>query len=105
MRVIGRDADYAEVFDQAFNEIRQIGATHPAVVIHLLGAIERIAEHVRTPEQREALLHCLALISKAGLNKAEQQRDRGDIQEKHAAAERKLRGVLKGRLAAVPADS
>ena len=99
------DTDYAGVFDQAFNEIRQVGATHPAVMIHLLGAIERIAEHVRTPEQREALLHHLGLITEAGLNKAEQRRDKEDIQEKHDAAERKLRGVLKGRLAAVQLDS
>jgi len=101
-RVFGHNTGHADIFNEAFNEIRQAGAAHPAVIIHLLGALDRMAEHVRLPEQREALLEHVALVSEAGLNKAEQHSDRAAIEEKRALAERKLHDALQIRLASVP---
>ena len=105
VRVVGHKTGYGDILDEAFNKIRQAGAVHPAIVIHLLGAIDRIGEHVRLPEQRDALLHHLELIAEAGLRTTEAQRDRNDIEEKRDIARRKLRDALKVQLSAVPVAS
>lgn len=90
LRVIGKETGYGDILDAALHQIRQAGAVHPAVVIHLLGAIDRLAEHVRLPDQREALLHHAHLIAEAGLREAQAARDRADIEAKRDAALAKL---------------
>jgi hypothetical protein len=60
-------------------------------VIHLLGALARLAEHARTPEQAAALRRHAALAAAAGLRQAEEPSDRADIEAARAEAERKLR--------------
>lgn len=105
VRVVAHKTGYEDIFDEAFNKIRQSGSVHPAIVIHLLGAIERIAEHVRLPEQRDALLQHLDLIADEGLRNTETPRDRADIEEKKSDAGRKLRDALKVQLSAVPVSS
>jgi uncharacterized membrane protein len=94
LRIAGQNTGYAAIFDEAFNQIRQIGAVQPAIVLHLLGAIDRLAEHVQLPEQRDALIEHVLLIADAGLAKAEADRDRSDIAVKRNATLSKLRGAL-----------
>ncbi|HEX2256251.1 MAG TPA: DUF2254 domain-containing protein [Afifellaceae bacterium] len=102
VRVVGHQTGYAAILNEALNQIRQAGAVHPAIVIHLLGAIERIAEHVRLPEQRDALLQHVELIADDGLRATVSPRDRADIEEKRDVARRTLRNALKTELSAVP---
>jgi uncharacterized membrane protein len=90
VRVIGHGTDYGDIFDAAFYQIRQAGAGQPAVVIHLLGAISRLAEHVRLPEQQHALLRHARMIAAAGLDGLVEACDRADIEEMLAVAKRKL---------------
>jgi uncharacterized membrane protein len=97
LRVIGDDTDFGGIFDAAFHQIRQAGASQPAIVIHMLGAICRLAEHVRTTEQYEALLRHTEMIAAAGLSDLEEPRDRADIDEAFAAARRKLQRVWGNR--------
>ena len=100
VRVVGDNTGYGGIFDAAFHQIRQAGAGQPAVVIHLLGAIGRLAEHVRLPEQRQALLQHARMIAAAGMSDLEEPRDRADINEMLAAAERKLNQASGGGPAA-----
>jgi uncharacterized membrane protein len=96
LRVDGPDTTYAAVFDEAFNQIRQVGAVQPAIVIHLLGAIYRLAEHIELPEQQESLIEHVSLIAEAGLRKADAERDRADIEQKRDAALGRLQAALRG---------
>ncbi|HEV7368906.1 DUF2254 domain-containing protein [Arenibaculum sp.] len=91
VRVVGDYTGFGGIFDAAFHQIRQAGAPYPAVVIHLLRAIGRLAEHVRVEEQRDALLRHAGMIAAAGLRGLEEPRDRADIEEVRAAVEDKLR--------------
>lgn len=97
LRVDGPDTTYAAVFDESFNQIRQVGAVQPAIVIHLLGAIDRLAEHIELPEQQESLIEHVSLIAGAGLGNAEAERDRAEIEQKRDAALCKLEAALSGK--------
>ncbi|UEM07250.1 DUF2254 domain-containing protein (plasmid) [Skermanella rosea] len=90
LRIVGDDTGFDGIFDAAFHQIRQAAATHPAVVIHMLGAVYRLAEHVRTADQCHALLRHAELFAAAGLSQAEEPRDRADIDGAFAEAKRKL---------------
>jgi uncharacterized membrane protein len=94
VRVQGIDTTFAALLDEAFNQIRQVGAAQPAIVIHLLGAIDRLAEHIQIPEQKAPLTEHLTLIAEAGLRKADAPRDRADIERKRDAALRKIATAL-----------
>jgi uncharacterized membrane protein len=89
-RVKGIDTTFSAILDEAFNQIRQVGAVQPAIVIHLLGAIDRLAEHIQIPEQKAPLTEHLTLIAEAGLRKTDAQRDRADIERRRDAALRKI---------------
>lgn len=97
IRVVGKRNGYGDVLDAALHQIRQAGAIHPAVMIGLLGAIGRIAEHVVLPEQRQALLHHTRMIAAAGTRDLQEPSDRADIEAAHSMTERKLTEVLHGR--------
>jgi len=97
VRVVGKANSHAGILDAALNQIRQAAADQPAVIIHLLGAISWMAEHVQLPEQRAALLHHARLIAAAGLRGLDEPRDRQNIEEALVAAEHKLEQVLRTR--------
>jgi uncharacterized membrane protein len=46
----------------AFNQIRQSGSDKPMVMIHLVEAINRLAQHATVPDQVETLTHQLRMI-------------------------------------------
>ena len=94
VRVVARYNGYASVLDAALHQVRQSAAPHPSVVIALLAAIDRMAEHVRLEEQRDALQRHARLISAAGLRECAEEHDRRDIEAALVAAERKLGVVL-----------
>ncbi|WP_191059070.1 DUF2254 domain-containing protein [Geminicoccus harenae] len=96
-RVIDRPNGYAGLLAASLHQIRQAAASQPAVIIGMLRAIGRIAEHVRLAEQREALLHHARLICAAGLRETAEPADRDDIEAAFAATERKLGQVLPRR--------
>ncbi|WP_207461652.1 DUF2254 domain-containing protein [Azospirillum sp. SYSU D00513] len=86
VRVITEASTYTGIIDSAFNQIRQAGSGMPAVVIHMLEAIARIAEHTRLDEQREALARHARMIAAAGLRASEEPFDRADIERSLARA-------------------
>ena len=55
VRVITQPLPLTSLIDAAFSKIRYASRDNPAVVIHLLRAIGRLAPFLTTPEQRDAL--------------------------------------------------
>lgn len=90
IRVVGTYPGYNDVIDAALSQIRHSAASHPSVVISLLDALGRIAEHVRLPAQRDSLLRHSRLIFEAGLREPGEEHDRANIQSAFAATVRKL---------------
>ncbi|HYC02332.1 MAG TPA: DUF2254 domain-containing protein [Azospirillaceae bacterium] len=95
MRVLGDSTGFDGILDAAFHQIRQAGGGQPAVVIHLLGAIARLAEHVRTPQQRRALQRHADMIAAAGLRAVQEPNDRADIEKAADALRHKLRSLIR----------
>lgn len=89
-RLVRETTTFSGLIDTAFHQIRQAGAGHPAVVIHLLEAIARVAEHARTAEEREAMARHARMVAQAGLREAAEPGDRRDIERSLARAERAL---------------
>lgn len=81
VRVYRQTTTYGGILDAALHQIRQAGSSHPAVLIHLLEAIARIAEHARLDEQRKALVRHAALIRAAGQRDVSEPADLADIEE------------------------
>jgi uncharacterized membrane protein len=55
LRVIADRADIAGLLDAAFHPLRQAGADHPAILIHMADAVGALASAVRSGDQRVAL--------------------------------------------------
>jgi uncharacterized membrane protein len=68
------------ILDAAFNQIRQAATDHPAVLIHLLDSIGRIAAHARLDEQRQGLARHARLILAAATRAVPEPADRADIE-------------------------
>lgn len=65
-RVIRTTADHKGIVCAAFDQIRQSGANHPAVLIRLVEAIERLIPTVTSAELRTPLMDELDMILEAG---------------------------------------
>jgi uncharacterized membrane protein len=66
VRVITQPLPLTSLVDAAFSKIRYASRGNPAVVIHLLRAIGRLAPFLATPEQRDALAaHANAAVEQA----------------------------------------
>lgn len=75
VRVTGKTTSFRGIVDAAFNQIRQAGAGHPAVLIRILATLARLAEHVRHEEHRNALTDHVAMVFAAGSRAIEEPRD------------------------------
>jgi len=93
VRVAYTEASYAGLLSNSFNLIRQYGADTPIVVLHLLEAIGRIAEHVRLPAQHAALTTQAQAIMEAARRRIEEGIDRRIIEERYRGVERSLERV------------
>lgn len=92
-RVVRRVSTFSGAVDTAFNQIRQAGTAMPAILIHLLGAIEGIAEHARTAEQREGLRRHAEMARSAAHRDVQEPLDRYDVEKAYVRAERALMGL------------
>jgi uncharacterized membrane protein len=94
-RIYREVSTYKGILDAAFHQIRQAGSSHPAILIHMLKAIARIAEHARLDEQLTALIHHATLIRAAAQRDVPEPADRDDVEQSYeraiAACERALR--------------
>ena len=91
VRVIGKSNRHGDVLDAAFHQIRQAAERQPSVIIEMIRAIGRIAEHARRPDQCDALLRHANLVASTGLRATQERSDRHDIEEALAAVKDKIR--------------
>ena len=91
LRLVRRVTTYPGAVDAAFNQIRQAGATKPAILIHMLEAIGAIAGHSRTGEQGSALARHASLVRSTGLREVGEAADREDIERAFAETMRAIR--------------
>ena len=89
-RLLTPAATYAGILTSAFGQIRQNGAGKPVIVIYLLQAIARIAEHARLPEQCEALRQELEVVAAAARRGIQDPADWAAIAERIEEAERSM---------------
>ncbi len=76
--------------DVAFHQIRQSGATHPAVIIQMLSIMEQLAVNVRLSSQRTALLDHAAIIAESGRRGAPEASDIAEIERSYRTAQQAL---------------
>ena len=92
VRVICERRSYGSLIGAAFHQIRQNGGDKPLVLIHLLSAIRRIAPHVRTEDQRDALWKELDEITERAERQIADPADLAKIEEHVRAASKVLGG-------------
>ena len=86
-------ADDAGLLDAAFHHIRQAGAGHPAVLIHLADMIGKLASAVRTELQHKALNDQLERLFETARLGTIAQQDRADISARIGSARLALADV------------
>lgn len=90
VRVVGRASSFRGFVDVAFHQIRQAGAIHPAVIVHMLSMIAQLAVNVRLTSQRTALLDHAAIIADSGRRGAPEASDIADIERSYQTARQAL---------------
>lgn len=78
-------SDFPGLLAAAFNEIRQAGATQPAILIRLADRLGQLVAHAQ-PEQAEAIRHHLRLVRDSGARAVADAADRTDLDIRIAAA-------------------
>ncbi|OWK33007.1 DUF2254 domain-containing protein [Sphingomonas mucosissima] len=101
-RLVRNVTTYAGAVDAAFNQIRQAGSAKPAILIHLLKALEDLGEHARTAEQREAFQRHALLAHSAARRDVAEPLDQRDVEIAYDRAVRAL-GANEGAEPAVSA--
>lgn len=90
VRIICPQPTYAGLINGAFDQIRQNGADKPLVVIHLLEAMVRIAEHTILPAQLEALREQLGAVIEATERRIASPSDQADVRQRSEKVRRAL---------------
>jgi uncharacterized membrane protein len=85
-RVIGKTTTFEGIFDAAFNQIRQAGEGHPAILIRMLAIFARLAEHARHDEHRRVLIEHVNMVFAAGKRSIEEPRDLEAMEVRRARA-------------------
>ena len=89
-RLICPRPTYASVLAAALSQIRQNGGNKPIIVITLLEAITRMAPHVRSEAQREALREELRHITDLAEREIGDSADLAAVRRRAGAASRSL---------------
>jgi uncharacterized membrane protein len=86
IRVVGVTSNDRGLIEASFNQIRQAGAGHPAMLIHMLDTLGSLAPHVRAADQRRALLDQIEAIGAAARRSISESFDLGAIEERRRKA-------------------
>jgi uncharacterized membrane protein len=89
-RVAYTARSYEGIIQASFNQIRQYGGDRPIIVLHLLEAIARIAEHIRLPAQHRALSEQLEIIMADARQRIDDAFDREKIEQRYREAKEVL---------------
>jgi uncharacterized membrane protein len=83
LRVIAKGTTFTDLADDAFNPIRQYGRSSALVTIRLLKILAVVAEHVRTEEDRQALLRHALMIERASREALAEPAERDAIEDRY----------------------
>lgn len=89
-RVSSKSTTFNGMLDAAFNQIRQAGSGHPAVLIRVLATLAHLAELVRHEDHRQALATHVALVESEGERSIAASYDLDSLKEQSAAARGRL---------------
>lgn len=89
--VVARRHSHADLLAAALRPIRDAAARQPLVIVAMLQALGKLAEHADDAAQRSAILHEAALIAEAGLLEQPAPSERAAIE----AAQRQLADKLR----------
>lgn len=89
-RVVAKSTTFDGMLDAAFNQIRQAGGTHPAILIRMLETLAQLAELVRCDQHREAIATHLGLVEAEGERSIVEPYDLRALKEQGAAARARL---------------
>lgn len=85
LRIIAYPVTFSDITNTAFNQIRQYGCSHPAVVIRLLETLSNIAFYTQDSQAKAALRRHADAIKSSSLESILEEGDRRDIEEKYKA--------------------
>ena len=85
IRLFQPASDFDGLLDAAFNEIRQAGATQPAILIRLADRLGQLAAHAR-PDQAGPLRRHVTLVRESGARAIADAADRSDLEARIAEA-------------------
>jgi uncharacterized membrane protein len=85
-RVFRKVTNFPGAVDAAFNQIRQAASGNPSVLIHMLKAIEALAEHCRTQEQFQAFLRHAELAVSSACRNVDDPADLADVEKAYDSA-------------------
>jgi uncharacterized membrane protein len=69
------------IFDTAFNEIRQAGASQPAILIHLVDRLGQLLAHTNEKQAKPVLRH-IELVRTTGERSIADEADRSDFRRR-----------------------
>lgn len=85
-RVLGKTTEFRGIVDAAFNQIRQAGSGHPAILIRILAVFARLAEQIRNEEHRRVLTDHVNMVFAAGKRSIPEPRDMEAMEQRRARA-------------------
>lgn len=85
LRIIATPYTFADLTNDAFNQIRQYGSSDVAVVIRLLSAIQVIVTHTHREQDRAVLLRHATMIKRNSQEGVLEECDRTDIEARYQA--------------------
>ncbi len=83
LRIILSPINFTGMMDASFHQIRQYGQDNEAVMIHLMEALVTINNHVRTSEQKEAVLRHAEMVFRAGEHSFSEPNDVKDLKKRY----------------------
>lgn len=89
-RVVAKRTTLDGIFDTAFNQIRQAGGAHPAILIRMLETLTQLVEHARCDRHREAIATHVGLVEAEGERSIMESYDLRALKEQGAAARARL---------------
>jgi len=92
VRVLGKTTTVQGLFDSAFNQIRQAGEEHPAILIRILEILGELAEHTRDAAHRHVVTDHVNKVFAAGKRTIREPRDLEPMEELRTFAIERLEG-------------
>jgi uncharacterized membrane protein len=82
---LGDPLDFAQLVDAAFDQVRQNAAHHTVVYVHVLHALRRIVDRVRTTDRVRPLTDLASLVLEQSRGALGAQADADEVAAAHAA--------------------